>query len=84
MKLRYLTLSLATLTVLVVVLWRMRQYQVSTQTSQNDKYEYAGSIDFREGAEADAGFEISGKLDLRTFVPRQDSVSRDSVNPSSL
>ncbi|MEL6695527.1 MAG: hypothetical protein AAFP89_04765 [Bacteroidota bacterium] len=79
MKVRYLTLSLSTLIVLVAVLWRIGQDQVAVQVVEEEKYEYAGSLDFREGATADSGYEMSGKLDMRMFISRGDSVIRDSL-----
>ncbi|MEO0581207.1 MAG: hypothetical protein AAF135_03195 [Bacteroidota bacterium] len=79
MKVRYLTLSLSTLIVLVVVLWRVRQNQVTVQVVEEEKYEYAGSLDFREGAAQDSGYEISGQLDMRMFISRGDSAIIDSL-----
>ena len=79
MKVRYLTLSLSTLIVLVAILWRIRHDQVVVQVVEEEKYEYAGSLDFREGAAVDSGYEISGKLDMRMFVSGSDSLNGDSL-----
>ena len=79
MNVRYLTLSLSTLIVLVVVLWRIRRNQVAVQVVEEEKYEYAGSLDFREGSVEDSGYEISGKLDMRMFISRGDSAIIDSL-----
>ncbi|MEO1807549.1 MAG: hypothetical protein AAFU33_22235 [Bacteroidota bacterium] len=79
MKVRYLTLSLSTLIVLVAILWRIRHDQVVVQVVEEEKYEYAGSLDFREGAAVDSSYEISGKLDMRMFVSGSDSLNGDSL-----